>query len=279
VPYGLARFAAAGLLITSLAGCSLVPHQVAPDPSPATAHDTVGTGIVGTGEKVETPTGTYEKITMSESDPVYQYSTVHHDASSGWTVEEATAGQKLVVDYLTKEFLDSTALEGGDAEFHNWFAATGKNYYSESVLGEAGQNPGENKIILGNFGENKLIPNLIHDGSPRVKEADLQVTGFTFLDTPELNGVEYGVQFNVAYRVDDANGAALVGHYTGMTGEQVLTSKYATDKLKDGTGENVYRGTGYANVLVAKEPGGMKIVSFGSKADFDTRDFANQDAK
>ncbi|MGP4033620.1 hypothetical protein [Pseudarthrobacter sp. 1C304] len=267
------------ILALTASGC-----QVAPSPSATASGETSTTekaesGVVGTGEKIDTAAGPYEKSSLPANDPAYSYNPTFHDASSGWTVDEASAAQKLAIDYMSKEFLDSTALEGGDAEFQNWYAANAKKYFSEKVIDIAGQNPGENKIILGNFGTNRLIPNLIHDGSPRVKEAHLGVTGFGFVNTPELgNSVEFSIEWNAGYRVDDTNGAAFVGHHTGMTGEQVLNSKYATDKLKDGSGENVYRGTGSANVMVTKDPDGLKIVSFSSKADFDTRDFANQDA-
>lgn len=239
--------------------------------------------VVGSGETVTTPSGIYEKISLSGNSPIYQYATALHQPESGWTIEEATAGQKLAVDYLVQEFLDSTALEGGDGEFQQWHAATAAKFFSDSVLGETIQNPGENKIILGNFGTNKLMPALIHDGAPRVKDVRITEVAAVYKPWETAAGLTqqdmlYNIDFEAGYRVDDANGAAFVGQHVGMTGEQVLASQYATDKLKDGSGENVYRAKGYANLVVTREPGGMKIIGFESKADFDTRDFANQDA-
>lgn len=271
-------------LLTALAltvsGCSMLPNQAGTEV--AEAAPSYG-DVVGSGEMVTTPSGTYEKIILSENSPAYEYAAELHDRSSGWTVEEAIAGQKLAVDYVTQEFLDSTALEGGDAEFRRWHDVAGKKYFSESVIGETSRNPGETKIILGNFGANNFIPALIHDGSPRVKDVQLDPPAAVYKPWETGAGLaqdmQYSIQFDAGYRVDDVNGAAFVGKQVGMTGDKVLTSKYATDRLKDGTGENVYRAKGYANVVVTKAPGGMKIVGFESKADFDTRDFANQDAK
>jgi hypothetical protein len=282
------------VLALTASGC-----QVAPNPNPVVAAET-SAGVVGTGEKVETATGSYEKISLPANDQAYSYEPLAHRDAWGWTVTEATAAQKLAVDYMTQEFLDSTALEGGDAEFSSWHTATAKDYFSESILGETLQNPAETKLILGNFGANKFIPALIHDGAPRVKDLDLDVTGTgfvdqsgTFVDDVDQNGnlmnepIEAGVvtylrcdiKFKAGYRVDDVNGAAFVGQQVGMTGDEVLASKYATDKLKDGSGENVYRAEGSAQVVVAKEPGGLRIIGFQSQSDFDTRDFANQDAE
>jgi hypothetical protein len=277
-------------MLPNLAGDGVVRADTAPSYGDA----------VGSGEMVTTPSGTYEKIKLSEKDPAYEYKPLAHEDSWGWTVLEATAAQKLAVDYMTQEFLDSTALEGGDSEFSSWHAATSKNYYSESILAQTTQNPGETKLILGNFGANKFIPALIHDRSPRVKNLDLDVAGSGFVDENgnsvdevDQNGnlidktigsgivtyTKFSISFKAGYRVDDVNGAAFVGQQVGMTGDEVLTSKYATDKLKDGSGENVYRAEGYANVVEAKEPGGLRIIGFESAADFDTRDFANQDAE
>ncbi|MFJ4264666.1 hypothetical protein ACIPYU_19675 [Paenarthrobacter nicotinovorans] len=267
-------------LITS--GCQVAPNpNRVPEsaPNPAAVADKA-TGLTGTGQKVETATGSYEKTTLAAGDPAYTYNIQAHDASSGWTAEEATAAQKLAVDYLSNEFLDSTALEGSDQDFWDWYYANEGKYFSDKVTGEIRQGqPSQMNIILGNFGTNKLLPSLIHDGSARVKEENLEVQNSSFSITPEqINVVNFNFNWQVGYRVDDANAAALVGHYTNLTGEEVLNSKYAKDNLKDGVGENVYRGKGSAYVAITKDPGGLKIVGFSSKADFDTRDFANQDA-
>lgn len=237
--------------------------------------------ITGSGEKVDTDTGTYEKIVLKPDAPVYQFSTIHADTPEmkeiGWSYEDGAAGQRAAIDYMAKEFIDSTALEGGDGEYSEWYASTASKYYSAAILPEIAQNPGENKIILGNFGTNKFMPNLIHDGNPRAKTLDLKVTGFAAV--PSYSGVEYSIEFDAAYRVDDANAAKFVGSYVGLSGEAFTQSKYAKDSLKDGTGENLYRAKGYANVIVTKEENGqMKLIGFSSKADFDTTNFANPDA-
>lgn len=264
----------------SLVGCMAtsgpIENQSVPTNAPTSASQ-----IQGSGEKVDTGAGTYEKITLSPDAPVYQFSTIHADTPEmkeiGWSVEDGMAGQRAAVDYVTKEFIDSTALEGDNAAYQEWYANSAPKYYSEAVLPQLASNPEETKIILGNFGANKFMPNLIHDGNPRVKTLDLKVTGFAAV--PSYNGVEYSIEYDAAYRVDDANAAKFVGSHVGLSGEAFTQSKYAKDSLKDGTGENLYRGKGYANVIVAKDANGqMKLTGFSSKADFDTTDFANPDA-
>ena len=280
------KIAVVGLLVgmsVSLVGCfANSSGPITDQPVPNSAAPISSTSqIKGSGEKVDTGAGTYEKITLSPDAPVYQFSTIHADTPEmkeiGWSMEDGVAGQRAAVDYMTKEFLDSSALEGDDAAYQAWYARSAPKYYSESVLPQLKTNPGETKIILGNFGTNKFMPNLIHDGTPRAKTLDLKVTGFVAV--PSYNGVEYSIEYDAAYRVDDANAAKFVGLHTGLSGEEVLQSKYAKDVLKDGTGENLYRAKGFANVIVTKDAGGqMKLIGFSSKADFDTTDFANPDA-
>jgi hypothetical protein len=290
-----------GALALTVTGCSALPNLTGTGPDGAAEAAPSYGEAVGSGEMVTTPSGTYERIKLHEGSPAYDYAwlTRRHRDAWGWTVPEAAGAQKLAVDYVTQEFLDSTALEGGDAEFSTWHASNASRYFAERIIGDTLQNPGETKLILGNFGENKFIPALIHDGSPRVKELDLTLGGAGFVDEggnfvddthpdgtllnepsgPVVTWLRFDIPFKAGYRVDDTNGAALVGQHVGMTGEEVLASKYATDKLKDGSGENVYRGEGHAQVWVAKEPEGLRIIGFQSQADFDTRDFANQDAE
>lgn len=274
------KIAAAGLLVgmsVSLVGCFANGGPINDQPVPNSA-PTSSSQVMGSGEKVETGTGTYEKITLSPDAPAYQFSAIHADTPEmkevGWSLEDGAAGQRAAVDYMAKEFIDSTALEGDDVAYQEWYANSAPKYYSESVMPELANTPGETKVILGNFGQNKFMPTLIHDGTPRENTLDLQVSGFTAV--PAYNGVEYSVHFEAAYRVDDANAAKFVGLHTGMSGEEFMQSKYAKDVLKDGTGENIYRAKGYANIVVTKDAGGqMKMMMFSSKADFDTTDFAN----
>lgn len=280
------RVAAAGLVIgmsASLVGC--IANGTAPDqhqPGAPAGPSTSISQVLGSGEKVETPTGTYEKIIMNPDAEAYQYKPIPGDEQAlqgmGWTVSDGAAGQKHAVDYMTKEFIDSTALEGGDAEYQEWYAHSAPKYYHDSVLPDVANNPGETKVILGNFGQNKFMPNLIHDGTPREKTLELQVDAA--MPKPDYNGVQYTVRYEASYRVNDAEAAKFVGLHTGLSGEAVLQSKYAKDVLKDGSGENIYKAKGYANIVVAKDANGqMKIIGFESKADFDTSGFANPDAK
>jgi hypothetical protein len=282
------KIAAAGLLVgvsVSLVGCFANNggnnENPVVSPSLSTSISQVDTQVVGSGEKVQTDSGSYEKIILNPDAPAYKFSAVHADTPEmhelGWTPEDGAAGQRFAVDYMAKEFIDSIALEGSDAAFQEWYANNAAKYYGESSLPELANNPGDTKVILGNFGQNKFMPTLIHDGTPREKSLNLNVTGFVAV--PEYGGVQYSVEFDAAYRVDDANAAKFVGQYTNMTSEEFTNSKYAKDSLKDNKGENIYRGKGWANVVVAKQYNGeMKIIGFSSKADFDTTDFAHPDA-
>lgn len=278
------KIAAAGLLVgmsVSLVGCFANGGANNNDqPVPNNAPTSISQ-VMGSGEKVETETGTYEKITLNPDAPAYQYQPIPDDeavlSSMDWTYGDGEAGQKFAVDYMTKEFIDSTALEGGDAEYQEWYANSAPKYYSDAVLPDIANNPGETKIILGNFGANKFMPNLIHDGTPREKTLELRVAGT--MPKPEYSGVLYSIEYEASYRVNDTEAAKFVGLHTGLSSEAVLQSKYAKDVLKDGTGENIYKAKGYANVVIGKNANGeMRIIGFESKADFDTSDFANPDA-
>ena len=280
------KLAAAGLVIgmsASLVGC--FANGNAPQPHDNLNPPTSISQVTGSGEKIQTPTGSYEKITYNEDAPIYKFNNGNGNTpemeAKGWSLEDSTAAQKVAVNYMTKEFIDSTALEGGDEAFKEWHSTTAKNYYSDAVYNEIANNPGETKIILGNFGQNKFMPNLIHDGTPREKSLDLTLNGYgPYNDQPGYDAVMFSIEYTAEYRVDDANAAEFIGKHTPtpMSGAEVIQSKYAKDSLKDGSGENVYRAKGYANIVVAKEAGGFKIIGFQSKADFDTTDFANPDA-
>lgn len=278
------RIAVVGLLVgmsLSLVGCIANSGPINDESGTNGAPATSTSQVLGSGEKVDTGAGTYEKITLSPDNRAYQFSAIHADTPEmkelGWSVEDGIASQRAAVDYMTKEFMDSTALEGDDAAYQEWYANSAPKYYSESLMPELKANPGETKVIIGNFGTNKFMPNLIHDGKPRVKELNLGVAGYSAI--PSYNGIEYSIEFEAAYRVDDVNAAKFVGSHVGLSGEAFAQSKYAKDSLKDGTGENLYRAKGYANVIVTKDASGqMKLIGFSSKADFDTTDFANPDA-
>lgn len=274
------KIAAAGLLVgmsVSLVGCFANGNNnesIVPTNAPVSYGQ-----VIGSGEKVATPTGTYEKIAIDATSPIYQYNNGEgHPAvmtEAGWTTEDGQVGQKLIADYMVKEFVDSSALEGGDPAFREWHTTTAKSYYEGNVYEQVAANPAQSNVILGNFGGNNSLPEgFIHDGSPREKSLDMKVTGFLPFDNGADKGIEYSVEYTAEYRVDDANAAKFAGLHAGMTAEQFAASPKARSNLKDGTGENIYRAKGTANIIVGKNANNeWKIIGFRSQTDFDTSDF------
>lgn len=258
-------------------------NPVVPDGSPTSTSAPVSSGsygvAVGSGEKVETDTGTYETITLDPNSPAYSFNKGRGNPSymqeAGWTEEDGAAAQRHVINYMVNEFVDSTALEGGDAAFQNWYANDAKPYYSGPLYQELGQVGGSSNVILGNFAGAKSMPNLIHDGAPREKTLDLNVSGFMpYSDGAGNNGIGYTVEYTAEYRVDDSNAAEFAGSTLGQTAEQFLAGPMAKESIKDGKGENVYRVKGHANIITAKDANNeWKIIGFTSSTDFDTSDF------
>lgn len=274
------KIAAAGLLVgmsVSLVGCFANSNPNDQPVVPTNTPSSYGM-VVGSGEKVETPTGAYEKITIDKTSPIYEYNNgdTHPSAmtDAGFTEEDGKASQKFVADYMVKEFVDSSALEGGDAAYQQWHAVTAKSYYADNVYQEIQK--GEAPVVLGNYGgTNSLPPTFIHDGSPREKSLDMNIVGFRPWDNAAgLKGVKYSVNYNAEYRVDDANAAQFVSSHLGISKEDFLKSNQSKDNLRDGTGENVFKASGKANIVVSKDSSGSwKIIGFQSETNFDTSDF------
>lgn len=244
-------------------------------PSPEAAYG----DVTGSGEKVETDRGTYETITLDPSADIYQYNNgAGHTPeleAAGWTAEDGAAGQKLVADYMVREFVDSPALETGDEGFQEWYKTRAAEYYSPTVYEQLGQMGGSSNAIIGNFGGVKAMPNLIHDGSPREKSLSLKLDSVApYAGSTDARGINYSIQYSAEYRVDDANAAAFAGGTMGQTGEQFLDGMMAKPQLRDGTGENVYRAYGTAYVVVGKDANNqLKIIGFSSTTDYDASDF------
>jgi hypothetical protein len=280
------RIAAAGLVLgmsVSLVGCFANGNTNNNNPeTPTNAPTSIGQAI-GSGEKVTSEAGSYEKITFDKNAPIYQYNNGNGNpeymTEAGWTVEDGAAGQRLAVDYMTKEFIDSNALDGGDKAYQDWYNTSAKSYYADYIYKDGSLQNGSAMPILGNYNGNAM-PNLIKDGAPREKTLDLKLTGFMpYDDAQGTKGIQYGIEYTAEYRVDDASAAAFAGKYTNMSGEEFLKSPMAKESLKDGSGENIFIAKGTANIVVNKDANNeWKIIGFSSNNDYDTTNFT-QEAK
>jgi hypothetical protein len=268
---------------TGTSGVSLGANASSSPSATAAAYGSVN----GSGVRVETPTGSYEKIVADKTGPSYNpdyglgYPFPDYLSSAGWTEQDAVAGQRFVVDYLVQEYLDSTALEGGDEAFQKWYETDAKRYFPEELYAELSANGSANGAVLGNFAGQKLLPNsLIHDSKPRISSIDLDISSTNngpFDDGQGLKGIKFSIGYTAQYRVDDANAAELAGVLTGMSGEEVINSDLAKDKLKDGTGENSHQAKGTANFVVTKDANGeWKIIGYSSQPNFDTGDYTTR---
>jgi hypothetical protein len=263
------KVAAAGLLVgmsVSLAGCFANGNTENnnggnPAPTPSTSASAPAPAsygmVIGSGEKVKTADGTYETIDIDKNSPLYNFNNGEGNpdymAEAGWTEADGKASQKVVANYLVKEFVDSSALETGDKGYQEWHKTSAKKYYSGEIYQQLGASPDSN-VVLGNFAGADKIPALIHDDTPREKELNLEVTGFMpYSDERGVKGIMYTVKYDAAYRVSDANATKFAASHTGKTPEEFLKSSMAKPSLKDGKGENIYRPKGLAEIVVGKD--------------------------
>jgi hypothetical protein len=276
------KIAAAGLLVgmsVSLVGCFANGNANNDQPVvPPNAPSSYGM-VVGSGEKVETEAGVYEKITVNEDAPIYVYNNGYghpeYISSAGWSEEDGASGQRAAVDYMVKEFVDSTALNGGDAAYQEWYNTSAKKYYSDTLYQDPSMSSGEGSVVLGNYNGNSM-PNLIHDGTPREKTLDLKLAGVSSYDDGEgVKGLRYGFSFNAEYRVNDKEATNFASKLLNKSPEEFLNSPSAKDSVKDGTGENVYGAKGQANIVLVKNANNeWKILGFQAITEYDTSNFA-----
>lgn len=279
------KIAAGGLAIgmsLSLVGCfaNSNPNNSNTQPVvPTNAPSSYGL-VIGSGEKVKTADGSYEKITVEKASPLYKFNNGEgipdHLKAAGWTEDDAEQGQRLVVDYMVHEFVDSSALETGEAGYKEWHQTAAKKYYTGEVYNQAAAS--NSNAILGNFGGEDKLPPLIHDASPREKDLDLNVVGFkAYDDEAGTKGILYSVKFDAGYRVNDTEAVKFAASHTGVSPEQFLNSASAKPSLKDGKGENIYRAKGNAQVVVGKDAktGKWNIIGFQASTDFDSSDFTD----
>jgi hypothetical protein len=262
----------------ALAGCGAIASVSGPNASANAAVASYG-HVIGSGEKVQSELGSYERITADPSVPLHTNGeSPALMTEAGFTAQDGTDSQRYAIDYMVREFIDSSALNGGDKAYQDWFATTAPKYFPESVLKEEALKSGTGTALIGN-NNGTGVPNLIHDGSPRVKNVDLNVTGYRpFNDeSGKPIGVKYSIQYKADYRVDDKNAAELAAKYGKMSVADFLASTNANPKLKDNTGENVFSASGNVNFYVGKnEQGVWKVNGLEAEANFDTSDFVQK---
>lgn len=272
------RIAAAGMIVgmsASLVGCfgSAGDTNNAPDVIPPSPPVTQSQSFFqGSGDIVKTENGSYEKIILNEDAPVLKYD-VHPQSmtDAGFSAEDGAAGQKIAANYIIKEFIDSEALDTGDAGYDAWRASdVPPQYFADNILNDPGFASSSSSVLLGNFQGERQIPQPIHDGTPRERSLNLElVGGGPFQDeSGNVVGIKYSFDYSVEYRVDDSSAVDFLAHKQGMSKDDYLAQ--APSNLKDGKGENLYTASGWMNVVVAKQAdGSMKIIGFQSDSELD----------
>lgn len=279
------RIAAAGMIVgmsASLVGCFASDGRTTSDPThemvpPSPPISNSQSYIQGSGEKVETEDGSYEKVIIAEDAPALEYNMgmphPQYLTDAGFTEQDGREGQQLAVNYLVQEFVDSEALETGDAGYKEWLSSSTPNqYFGSEVLNDPTIASNGSSILLGNFGGQKVIPKLIHDGTPRERSLDLTPVGIGTWenDNGETIGISYTFDYKTEYRVDDNSAVEFLAQQAGTSKEDYQKTK-ASDNLKDGKGENVYTASGQIGLVIARQADGtMKIIGFQADSQLDS---------
>lgn len=262
------------------------PASISASSSPSAPAETLGNGIIGSGQQVKASDGSeYETVTIDPNAPIYNFNNGQglspEMKSAGYTEADGKESQKFVANYMVKEFVDSSGLETKDAGFQQWLGTTGRNYFSPDVYNQLASNPqgGGTQVILGDLGSTKTMPNLIHDGKPREKTLSMSLAEVSpFSNNRGDTGIKYSVQYSATYRLSDLEAANFASKLSGgqMTAEQFLQSNKAQPSIKDGKGETTYTANGTADIVVQKDSSGeWKITGMMSKTDFDISAFVN----
>lgn len=284
----LGAFAVATVLLSSCAaangsapasGGPAGQGQTAPAGAPQPVAASYG-DVVGTGTKVTVADGSYETIALDPKSRLYDVAVggglEQTLAQSGFTLDDAKSAQKFALDYMVKEFLDSTALETKDDGFKAWIAANGHTYFNDEILGEIATKPDGAQLLLGDPVATKTIPALIHDGKPREKNVNVSVGGVGPFVGNGVKAIQVELTYTAQYRLSVASAATFAGSLAtpAMSGPQFLASSSAKPSLKDDQGEHVYGASGSATVVVDKDSQGRwEIDGFKSTTNYDISDF------
>lgn len=278
----VARMATAVALASAaaftLAGC-------ATPASPASTAETSAASPAPTEDKA----GTYAELIFDSTSPAYtpDAEKLTQVTAFGWTADQVTAGHRLAVDYVVNEFLDSSALEGGDEAYRKWHANEAKNFISDTL--HASTANGEGTLVVGNIAGRFMVPELIHDGSPRLKDLNVGVTDTfsTGQNGQGPMGLVYTIGYSGNYRVSDASAATFMSDYSmkalpaekRLTPEQFLASDLSTPMLKDGAGENRMKISGIITVALIQNAAGEFVINgFKNDSELQIKEFTvNED--
>lgn len=285
------RIAVTGALIgltASLGACSTTVNDAPANPAEQNTVDATASesapetygSVIGSGEKITTADGSYETITLDPSSDLLKLNggkgLPEGFAEYGWTTENATEAQKFAAEYVVHEYLDSTALETSEAGFEEWMNTTAPNYYASKYLGPGPIRDAEygGDVLLNNLGEERLIPDLIHDGKPRLSSAILTLLNLETFAIEGDQALKFNIEYIADYRVTDASAADAASYYAGQTPEEFLASDLAEPKLRDGIGENIHKAYGTVGVVVAKaEDGKWRVVGLQTDRHYSNFDY------
>jgi hypothetical protein len=275
-------------LAVILTGCA----QIAETVGNATENNSSSTNWIVDGQ-VETAGGSYSSIKVSDEIMNKMYEEVVPGKTYADIVNKET-GEKLegdpgslhlqlremVIPYFFDEFIDSTALEGGEPAFADWKAknlADGTfasvpytKEYLDGVHGEP--RPVLTSEIINKAGGLKFI----HDGKPRVTDANITFGEITWSSSQD--GVYYNVatDWSVDYRITDAT---IVDMLKAMNTTNKATDdevkEVLTDEAKDGTGENTLRvhGTAVWHIMASGENDKLPFYYVLAPTDFSMNPF------
>jgi hypothetical protein len=261
----LRRAAIASVLGLSLSvtSCGLLATGSA---APSAPSINLNGSVVAAGKTVDTPTGSYQNITVSKEAAVYKYDPSKFNlemmASQGYPEDSGKYALEFATTFMAEQYLDSIALEGDMGAFQTWYDTTGSKLLDQRIATGA-SDIAPHFLILGNYGKQKNFPEFIHDGGPRVSSASLNLVeaGPYFVeDGSKIPGISYGLDFAADYRVSDAGAAAFGAAKTGLSSEDFIKSNMAKPLLKDGTGENKFHVTGRVNIVVNQDGAGNWVV-------------------
>jgi hypothetical protein len=258
----LALGAASLAVAFTLTGCTYVESAVI-NGKDLVNGSTVGPNMIK-GELVKTSDGSYRNVKMTQE---------FGDATNaGWESEQPTLhedgftvdGNRIpyrnqIGNYFFTHFIDSTALEGGQETRTAWTNAALK----DSILSNtkftkdwAEKSDSYQVLTLENISKNPGLKSLIHDGEPRMTDANLKFGDddkFIWAESEDGSYLTVPITWSVDYRVTDETVFDMLRAQNKTSSDEEIRSEM-TDEAQDGKGENVLRVTGETDFLLLDNP-------------------------
>lgn len=241
-------------LAVILSGCAQIEESI----GNATGNHSNSKNLTVDG-KVDGADGSYSTIAPSNEflDKIRKESLP--DGKMSVDIANSDTGEKLSVDptmlrltaagYFFNEFIDSTALEGGAPTLAAWKTKklTDGTLAPVATTKEWLDNPkGVLPVLTADNMSSAGSMKFIHDGKPRMKDADITFGKTTW---HENNGGGYVVKISsdwwVDYRVTDETVMARVKAINKLSDDEVKSQ--LTAEAQDGKGENIIRTYGTAD--------------------------------